>query len=90
MRIRARYVERATPSSGVAAVSVGVLIVFQPLLVLRWIRTVLPSCAGRTEPLKRTRWPIRGVLSLSRSPTFVRTRTVTSGLVAGGDFTVTW
>ena len=51
---------------------------------------MLPSCAGRTEPLKRTRCAARGVLSLSLSPTFVRTSTVTSGLVAGGDFAVAW
>ncbi len=83
--MRLRYFDRETPSSGVAARSAGVAIVFQPTLVRRWILTSAPSCAGSTEPLKRTRAPRAGVLSASRSPTRVRTRTVTSALVACGD-----
>ena len=67
--MRARYFDRATPLSGVAVASTGVAIVLQPALVRRWILTVLPSCAGSTEPLKRTRLPRAGVLSPSRRPT---------------------
>src|SRR5687768_13810562 len=89
-RMRLRYFERGTPSIGVAARSSGVAIVLQPALVRRWILARLPSCAGSTEPLKRTRAPRRGVLSLSLRPTFVRTSTVTSALVAGGDLATTW
>ena len=88
--MRLRYFDRATPLIGVAAVSSGLAIVFQPALVLRWIWTALPSCAGSTEPLKRTRAPRAGVLSPSRRPTFGRTSTVTSALVAGGAFATTW
>ena len=77
--------ERATPLSGVAAASTGVLSVFQPLPVLRWTLTAVPSCAGVTRPEKRTRWPRRGVLSLTFRPTRTRTPTVTSALVAGGE-----
>ena len=70
--------------------STGVAIVLQPVPVRRWIFTVEPSCAGNTEPRKRTRAPRAGVRSPSRSPTLVRTSTVMSALVVRGARATTW
>ena len=55
-----------------------------PSAFLRWIATRVPSCCGRTVPLKRTRWPLRGVLSATFRPTSGATATGVSALVAGG------
>ena len=89
MRMRLAYFDRWTPLSGVAVASTGEATVFQPLRVLRWIRTRCRRARAGRSPGSARR-AARGVLSPSLSPTFVRTSTVTSALVAGGDLAVTW